>query len=187
MVDFTVFLDKLFKCLREFQVITRNDLKDKLGLEDRWRSKILTRAIRKLETIGCVRRVRAISQYASITKSRYPAVILVREPNANDLKLFHNESRSLVTFLGHEDNDNMEADDAQEPEDGIQKPTESVPRLGVDAAKDVYLEDIGRVIPQWTPDRNLPNIIFSIVDQAGPKGISNLVSESFICPGWTFT
>jgi transcription factor C subunit 3 len=111
-------------------------------------------------------------------KSRHPAVMLIREPNENDLQLFHNDSRSLLTFL--EQDDTMEVDEAQEPEDCSKKSSESVPRLGIDAAKDIYLEDVGRVIPQWTPDRNLPNLIFSIIDQAGKKGMSNLVSP-YIC------
>ncbi|KAG5301332.1 TFIIIC transcription initiation factor complex subunits Tfc3 [Histoplasma ohiense] len=172
VVDFPVLLEKLFQCLKEFKVITRYDLKAKLGMEDRWRARILGRAIRKLERIGCVRRVRAVSQYSDRMKTRHQSVMLIRELTENDLRLFLEDSRTLISYLEQEDMDAAEMDQDQ----GQQDTEDGLPEVkgNVASTPEVeYLEQMGRVVPRWTPDQILPNLIFDIVHKSGQEGSTN--------------
>ncbi|KLJ08972.1 hypothetical protein EMPG_15603 [Blastomyces silverae] len=171
VIDFPVLLEKLFHCLKEFKVITRNDLKAKLGMEDRWRGRILGRAIRKLERIGCVRRVRAVSQYSDKMKSRHQSVMLIRELTENDLRLFLEDSRALMTYLEQEDLDAAEMDQDQGQQDTIDEISEV--KRDVSTPEVEYLEQMGRVVPRWTPDQILPNLIFDIVHKSGREGSTN--------------
>ncbi|OJD11358.1 hypothetical protein AJ78_07860 [Emergomyces pasteurianus Ep9510] len=172
VIDFPVLLENLFKCLKEYKVITRNDLKAKLGMEDRWRGRILGRAIRKLERIGCVRRVRAVSQYSDKMKTRHPSIMLIRELTENDLRLFLEDSRTLITYIEQEDMDATELDQDQSQ----QNPTHEMSEIKRDVAgtpEVEYLEQIERIVPRWTPDQILPNLIFDIVDKSGREGSTN--------------
>ncbi|OAX84658.1 hypothetical protein ACJ72_00972 [Emergomyces africanus] len=172
VIDFPLLLEKLFKCLKEYKVITRNDLKAKLEMEDRWRGRILGRAIRKLERIGCVRRVRAVSQYSDKMKTRHPSIMLIRELTENDLRLFIEDSRTLMTYIEQEDMDATEMDQDQ----GQQNATDDISEIKRDIAgtpEVEYVEQIGRVVPRWTPDQLLPNLIFDIVDKSGREGSTN--------------
>ncbi|EEH35572.2 hypothetical protein PAAG_06619 [Paracoccidioides lutzii Pb01] len=172
VIDFPVLLERLFQCLKEFNVITRIDLKAKLGMDGRWRGRVLGRAIRKLERIGCIRRVRAVSQYSDMMRTRHPSVMLIRDLTENDLRLFLEDSRSLVTYLEQEDMDAVEMDQDQ----GQQDTVDGIPEIKRDIASPPevqYFEQMGRVVPRWIPDRTLPNMIFDIVDKSGREGSTN--------------
>ncbi|PGH03657.1 transcription factor C subunit 3 [Blastomyces parvus] len=171
VIDFPILLEKLFNCLKEFKVITRNDLRAKLGMEDRWRGRILGRAIRKLERIGCVRRVRAISHYSDKVKTTHLSVMLIRELTENDLRLFLEDSRTLTTYLEQEDLDAGEMDQDQGQQDTIDGISEI--KRDVSTPEVEYLEQMGRVVPRWTPDKILPNLIFDIVHKSGREGNTN--------------
>ncbi|PGH10509.1 hypothetical protein AJ79_05437 [Helicocarpus griseus UAMH5409] len=169
VIDFPVLVDKLFRCLKEYNVITRNDLKAKLGMEDRWQGKVLGRAVRKLERIGCVRRVRAVSQYSDMMKTRHPSIMLLREPTEIDYRLFIEDSRSLVSYLEQENTDTVEVDQDQDAGDEpieIKRDVASPPEVE-------YLEHIGRIVPRWAPDQILTNLIHDIVDKNGREGSTN--------------
>ncbi|KAK2882492.1 hypothetical protein FQN49_000291 [Arthroderma sp. PD_2] len=167
IIDFTVLREKLFELLREYDVITRNDLKEKMGMQDRWHGKILRRAIRKFEAIGCVRRVRAVSQYSNSMKSLHPSVMLIREPTEKDIKLFHEDSKGLISSL-----EQLDADMGIDEDQGQEIVVDS--SLEADSSKGSYVVDAGRVVPQWVPDRTLPNLVFDAINQAGARGISNI-------------
>ncbi|KAF3483290.1 uncharacterized protein GIQ15_02614 [Arthroderma uncinatum] len=169
IIDFTVLRERLFELLREYNVITRNDLKEKMGMQDRWHGKILRRAIRKFEAIGCVRRVRAVSQYSKTMKSLHPSVMLIREPTEKDIKLFHEDSKGLMSSLERLDGDMGIDEDQEQDQDIVVDPS-----LEADSNKENYVVDVGRVVPQWTPDRTLPNLVFDAINQAGTRGISNI-------------
>ncbi|GBF60883.1 transcription factor tau subunit [Trichophyton mentagrophytes] len=162
IIDFTVLREKLFEMLREYRVITRNDLKEKLGMQDRWHGKILRRAIRKFEAIGCIRRVRAVSEYSNAMKSLHPSVMLIREPTEKDIKLFHEDSKGLMSSLEQLDAD---LDEEQGQEIVVD------PSLEGDSTN--YVVDVGRIVPQWTPDRTITNLVFDTIHQSGTRGISN--------------
>ncbi|RHZ48946.1 hypothetical protein CDV55_101892 [Aspergillus turcosus] len=173
LIDFRDFNDKLFAILREYKIIARTDLKNALGFADQWRWRILSRALRKFERIGVLKRVRATSQYADDMKKLHPCVMLIREPTERDYELFHEYSQSIYTDLEQEDG--LELEDGAGPADA----REDISSAGVDKAvgmvkQEADVEEAGRTIPAWSPDRIIHNQIFDLVDQAGTSGITNI-------------
>ncbi|KAF3401134.1 Transcription factor tau subunit sfc3 [Talaromyces pinophilus] len=146
MIDFDTFCQDIFRILKQYQIIARSDLKDELGIGDTWRRRILSRAIRKLETIGCVQRVKARSQFHDTMDTLHPCVLLVREPTELDLKLFKSDYK---TILSATDTENEEAEEQAE----------------------VQASD-HRLI-QWTPDANFANIIACLIKGSGTAGRTN--------------
>lgn len=146
MIDFDTFCQDIFRILKQYQIIARSDLKDELGIGDTWRRRILSRAIRKLETIGCVQRVKARSQFHDTMDTLHPCVLLVREPTELDLKLFKSDYK---TILSATDTENEEAEEQAE----------------------VQASD-HRLI-QWTPDANFANIIACLIKGSDTAGRTN--------------
>ena len=174
VIDFDAFTDRLFEILKQHGIIAREDLKKILGFSDRWRWKVLSRALRKFERIGVLKRVKAMSQYKDTMNNSYPCVKLLREPSGKDLELFHLFSRNL---MGQKEEDADEPDDDLEEETGRNSANEDT--LGMIKRED-NVEESGRVLPIWTPDRNLHHMIFNVIDAAGANGINNYVSPTFI-------
>jgi hypothetical protein len=173
MIDFEVFLDKLFDVLNEYKLISRNDLKKVLGFTDTWRWRFLSRAIRKFERIGVLKRVRAPSQYANREKSLHSCVLLVRPPSERDFDAFHEfrlDLRASSKAVSHgdldEENDDPEPDDV----DLMNMGTGNVIK------QEDGMEEAGRMLPSWNPDRNASNQIFDTVDRAGTLGMTSQVS-----------
>ncbi|RDH31158.1 hypothetical protein BDQ94DRAFT_172267 [Aspergillus welwitschiae] len=171
MIDFKEFLDQLFQILQEYQIISRNDLKQKLGFEDHWRWRILSRALRKFERIGVLKRVRALSQYADTLKKFHPCVMLIREPTERDFELFNEFSRGILSNLEQEDN--LDIEDDMEQDGTSQSPLQPDSNGTVGLVKREAVEEAGRILPSWSPDRNIHNQIFETVDQTGTDGITN--------------
>ncbi|CAG8252973.1 unnamed protein product [Penicillium salamii] len=167
MIDFDSFNSKIFEILREHQIIAREDLKRRLGFKDKWRWKVLSRAIRKWERIGVVKRVRAQSQYDRL----HPCVKLEREPTATDLDLFHEFDFEVLSKHG------VEKAGAAIPTDRDQEggdfETSAQEENDVDIGKE-QTEPSGRVVPTWTPDRNLNNQLFDAINETGTTGITNM-------------
>jgi transcription factor C subunit 3 len=165
VINFDAFNAKLFDILKEFGIISRNDLKRRLGFEDRWRWRILSRALRKFERIGVLKRVRAKSQYDKI----HPCVMLIREPTETDLAKFNAVSGELNRSAGDQADVDDDIDDAagNEPADADGG--------ALEMAKDKPVLEAGRTVPSWTPDRSVGNQIFDIVNNAGTAGITNHV------------
>ncbi|PYH96196.1 TFIIIC transcription initiation factor complex subunits Tfc3 [Aspergillus ellipticus CBS 707.79] len=167
MIDFREFNENLFQILRQYKIISRNDLKEKLGFADAWRWRILSRALRKFERIGVLQRVRALSQYAATLKKFHPCVRLLRDPTERDFELFNEFSRGIFSNLEQEDN--LDVDEDLE-RDGP-SPVDEGDTVGL--VKREAVEDAGRILPCWSADRNIHNMIFDTVDQAGINGITN--------------
>lgn len=173
VIDFKAFLESLFKCLKEYHVISRNDLKEKLGMADNWRWKILGRALRKLERIGCLKRLRAPSQYNM--KSYHSSVMLIRDPTERDLQLFYENCKGI---LESDENDEgaeqgLEVEDETGPK--ARSKASQPSKAGSSAPKKENVEESGRIIPRWTPGRSMANMVFDIVDKAGSQGLTNHV------------
>ncbi|KAI9930410.1 RNA polymerase III transcription initiation factor complex subunit [Aspergillus wentii] len=168
IIDFAVFNEKLFKILREFKVISRIDLKQMLGFADAWRWRVLSRALRKFERVGVLKRVRAMSQYADTMKKFHPCVMLIRDPTERDMELFHEFSRSIFTNIGREDNAELDED-----VDGAIRQPDDVDTVSVATRSEENVEEAGRTLPTWTPDRNIHNMLFDTVDGAGISGRTN--------------
>ncbi|KAL1965751.1 hypothetical protein VTN77DRAFT_5251 [Rasamsonia byssochlamydoides] len=172
IIDFKVFIDKLFEILKEYKIIARNDLKRILGFADGWRWRILSRALRKFERIGCVKRVKAQSQYQETMKALHPCVMLIREPTERDLQLFHEDSKVLFSNLEQENDKNAELDDDVDADTTRQGPS-ATNAGGPLVVKEEVVDEGGRVLPRWTPDRNIHNLIFDVIDSAGTTGRTN--------------
>ncbi|KAI5303179.1 hypothetical protein KEM56_007825, partial [Ascosphaera pollenicola] len=148
LYDFKAILDRLFGILKECQVITRDDLKEYMDMKARKPRKILGRALRKLERIGCLEKVRAVSQYNDILRSKHVSFRLIREPTEEDFRLFYEDSRALVAFLNKGDDDEEGEKDGEEETEGV--------------------------TPQWTPDRPFYNQIYTLIEASGTQGMTNL-------------
>lgn len=166
MIDFDAFTNNLFEILKKFGIISRNDLKKTLGFNDHWRWRILSRALRKFERIGVLKRVSAQSQY----KRYHPCVMLLREPTEKDMEKFHEFTRIGMV----RDDEAAEMDEDMEAET-TEKTTPVPDKDAVIAKTEENVVDAGRTVPCWTPDRNLSNQIFDVIDKAGTTGITNLV------------
>ncbi|KAF7133864.1 hypothetical protein CNMCM5793_005276 [Aspergillus hiratsukae] len=173
LIDFRDFTDKLFSILREYKIIARTDLKNALGFADPWRWRVLSRALRKFERIGVLKRVRATSQYADDMKKLHPCVMLVREPTERDYELFHEYSQTIYTDLEQEDG--LELEDGAGPADAREDISSAETDKAVGMVKqEADVEEAGRTIPAWSPDRIIHNQIFDLVEQAGTSGITNI-------------
>ncbi|QMW43777.1 hypothetical protein G4B11_007147 [Aspergillus flavus] len=172
VIDYKEFSKQLFSILREHEIISRVDLKKILGFADRWRWRILSRALRKFERIGVLKRVKAMSQFSENDKHYFACVKLIREPTEKDLELFHEFSRGISTNL--EQDDNAELDEDVEPTDA----TRESPLLNNGETLNVMkreeeTDEAGRILPLWTPDQTIHNLILDVVENAGTEGIMN--------------
>ncbi|KAL4878828.1 hypothetical protein BJY04DRAFT_229542 [Aspergillus karnatakaensis] len=169
MIDFKAFTSKLFQILKEYQIISRTDLKDVLGFSDRWHWKVLSRALRKFERIGNLKRVRALSQYAATQKKYHPCVMFVREPTEKDIEMFHDFSKHIYSNMDQggdaESDDDAEGDDREGDPGSANKIHES--------GREGDVEVSGRIIPLWSPDRSIHNQVFDAVDRTGTTGCAN--------------
>lgn len=168
-INFDVFLRQLFDVLKEYRLISRSDLKKMLGFTDVWRWRVLSRALRKLEHIGVLKRVRAQSQYSSTKKSFYSCVMLVREPSARDLELFNEYGQNLVASL-KENHDRLEVDN-DDFDQGDTAALDLGPEGAVKRESDVV--ETGRPLPVWTPDRSFHNQVFDTIDRERTLGLTS--------------
>ncbi|KAL3467798.1 hypothetical protein BJX64DRAFT_247486 [Aspergillus heterothallicus] len=169
MIDFGAFTDRLFETLREHKIISRSDLKEALGFSDHWRWKVLSRALRKFERIGVVKRVRALSQYANTMRKYHPCVMLVRDPSEKDIAMFHDFSIHMYSDI--EQSGDAEFEDDAEVEDSTRERS-SVRNIG-EVKSEPAVEMSGRVLPSWNPDRNIHNQLFNEIDRTGTAGSTN--------------
>ncbi|KAJ5611025.1 hypothetical protein N7510_007744 [Penicillium lagena] len=146
VIDFEGFTTKLFEILQKqpSRIMARNDLKSELNFTDKWRWRLLSRAIRKFERIGVLKRVKAQSQYDKM----HPCVMLLRDPTPEDLKRYYEYRHDMLDTAGDQED-------------------------RVDADEDVEMETEEKTAPSWTPDRNLHNQLVDIVDKSGTAGIPN--------------
>jgi B-block binding subunit of TFIIIC len=169
LIDFHALLKTLFAILKEKHMITREDLKKQLDMTTKWRARVLAKAIRKLEIIGCVRRVKAASDASKKIKLYFYCVKFIREPTERDLQAFFSPDTSLAAAQAGEEQEN------DEDEDDFR--TASQPAIDTD---NDHLEEIDRTVPQWNPDRVLANFLQDLIHGAEVQGLSNKVRVS--CP-----
>jgi B-block binding subunit of TFIIIC len=166
LIDFDILLANLFAILKGKQMITRDDLRKEVQMTTKWRSRVLSRVIRKLEIIGCLKRVKAASEVSKTVRYYFDCIKLVHEPSQKDLEAFHASRTNSI-----EDNA-IEEQDVDDEDDGAQAVTETAAGL-----QGNQLEEVGRVVPQWNPDRPLANVLLELVDSAGIQGFTNRVSD----------
>lgn len=95
---------------------------------------------------------------------------MVREPTDADWQAFvDSEYRGLDDGESGRQSLQVLQDDDQD-DDAVE--VDRVP--GVHGADEI--QEVGRPIPQWTPDQHISNFIFGLVNDAGEQGISTMVS-----------
>lgn len=165
-IDVPLLIRNLFSILKEKLIITRDDLKKELGLMTKWQVRVFSRVIRKLEVIGCLKRVKAASEESKKVRYYFYCVKLIHEPSASDLDAFYASGTSIT----HD-----HAVEGSDPEDEAETAhTMGGKTPGADAAAN-QLEEVGRILPQWNPDRPLANLLCDVVHEAGLRGFTNRV------------
>ncbi len=152
------------------------------GVEEKtWQAGIFKRLIKKLELLGCIRRVKALGP-SRRGKGVYTCLKFVREPVGHEWRLSASQAllkgESLARRTKKEqnlapsgpDNDN----DAAESSLGTpaQTGTAGSQSIGEGHTK------IRRIVPQWQPYIPLANMLRSIVEASGTTGISTMVRPS---------
>lgn len=164
VIDMEAFLEDIFACLRQYKLISRNDLREHLMSKGRYRLRILARALRRLEVIGCIRRVKAFSQYTRMMH-RVLSIELLREPTESDRKKFLEHTRAITSLADKDDADDVEAEEEQGDE---AETSNSRSKQVVKMSK--------RPVPQFVPGvTTLPNLLLKIINESGTKGMTNMV------------
>ena len=175
-IDMLEVVHALFALLKDVKIIVFVDLKQKMNMMDPWRSKTLAKTVRKWESLGFVKRVKAELRYEHGQSSRpglYNCVKLLREPAFQDIEKFYSSHGRLTaddlqgtTAEGENLDGDEEAGDLSEMQNMNPDPPTAIM---------IKVTEVRKTIPQWTPDRNITNMIFDIIDQSGSNGISSMV------------
>ncbi|KAI9794962.1 MAG: RNA polymerase III transcription initiation factor complex subunit [Piccolia ochrophora] len=173
-IDTDAIIRSLFDLLGVKKILTYSDLKNQLGIADlSWHLKVCARLIRKLEIIGCVRRVLAVSEGAR-TLRPFKCVKLLREPVGDEWNL---STPQGITNGGDEVNDLEEDEEAivrlltdHRSKEAQDEGSTSFPhKIGT-------LREVQRSLSQWTPDRGFGNLLFDFINASSTSGISTMAS-----------
>ncbi|KKY26990.1 putative tfiiic transcription initiation factor complex subunit [Phaeomoniella chlamydospora] len=158
-IDQDLLIRRAFDALRRMKLMTRDDLKETLGLTTRSQWKLLSRIIRKFEAWGFLKRVHAASAMSSKVQQHYSCVKYLKDVTDEDIKRY--------TSIGHLPANSMDLDaEGEDDDDFLPGSTEEpAPNAGP-------LQELGRIYPIWSPDRILSNLVFQVVDSMGTKGIT---------------
>lgn len=150
------------------------------GLETpSWQLNVFKRLVRKLELIGCIRRVKARADEAGGGRI-HACIKFIHEPENQDWRLKWDLSLPEGLALLNPPETEVEVD--AESEDNTDEQAQSVQSAICYAnrgserqqSKD-HLHELGRVIPQWMPGKPMANLLFNLVDATGTEGISTMV------------
>ncbi|KAL9587530.1 MAG: hypothetical protein Q9203_003482, partial [Teloschistes exilis] len=169
-VDLDVLQRKLVDILRNVKIITRRELKDKMGLKGRWQTRILAGHLRRLDHHGCVKQVRAQGEGMKSGRFLFRCYKYIRDPEDREWKMAGRSSRALpmpAVAGTHDDISDGEEDyDAEE--------AKYLAGIGEGQQPLKNLKEVGRSMPQWTGDGALSNLLFNLVDASGTSGISTM-------------
>ena len=126
--------------------------------------KMLFKVVRRLEIMGCLRRVRAGDD--NLPNHTFRCVRYLRDPEAKERKLFLDGTTVLPTEL----RSSMFGLTAEVYENIIEETSASKDR---DAEIDP-LEN--QALPCWSPDKPFINVLYNIIRSAGTDGLTTMVS-----------
>lgn len=169
-VDFHILIQSIFAALKEKPMITLADLKKQLDMTTRWRARVLSKVVCKLEHIGCLKRVRAASEASKNVRLYFYCVKLIHEPSEKDLTAFYAPTKSQFDEQAVEEKDPEDEDEA----DQVMLPTTMI-------AEGSQLQEVGRIVPHWNPDRSFPNAVRDLIHASGVQGLTNKVCDSCQC------
>ncbi|KAL9111022.1 MAG: hypothetical protein Q9227_004455 [Pyrenula ochraceoflavens] len=172
-VDFGPLIQSLFEHLRTDRLVTHKSLKTRLNLDNKWRGRIFSRLVRRLEESGCVKRVRASSKDSANLNWFYPSIKYIREPTEEDLTQYvthGSNTNSLSDNAWKTSSEKMDEDEEQEEE--LEENARS--QLDLEGISGLQLVEVGKPLAQWNPDRPLINTIHDIVHRSTENGASTL-------------
>ena len=158
-IDVDNLVRDIFAILREKTIVTQSDLRTRLRLNTTNQPRILVKAVRKLEVIGCLKRVMAASDTANREDALFMSVKYVRDPTQEDLRAFRSALRNLS---GHPVGEEQDAEDERGDAPGVEDGTQ--------------LQEIDRIEPSWNPDRVFVNMLQDVIHRKGFQGCSIKVS-----------
>jgi B-block binding subunit of TFIIIC len=163
-VDIYALVRSLFAILKQKTIVTCHDLNKELGMVTRWQVRMLRKIVEKFEVIGCVKRVKAASEASKKVRYYFDCLKLIHEPSDQEMKAFETTGKSIVVEHAVEQPDLENEDD---PSEAMVGSTSGI--VGN------QLQEIGRVVPQWNPDRLLANSLLNAIHWAGIHGFTNRV------------
>lgn len=141
----------------------------------RWERRTLSVILRKLEALGCVKQVRALDNTPRPTLRYFRCVKLIRELGEKESqKLFGQGYRKIIPSRI----DEVEEIDTEDDEtDGNQpgQPADAV--LSHNDAERKNLQEVERVVPQWTGSGCITNFLYDLIHRTGTQGLSTMVSQ----------
>ncbi|KAH0555998.1 hypothetical protein GP486_006059, partial [Trichoglossum hirsutum] len=201
-IDLLSLCRAVFIHLEKQKILTIADLKRVLGIFHlRWQSRVLSKLLRRLELMGCVRRVRAETQFNK-PGNYSKCVKFLREPEGKEwnqitrgaAQIHHSglldtkkdadsdaeDGGELVNFV--EEGGRLETEDLPEPLDSRSGAAETtggevtakgvIPGNSSAIAEDV--REARRPLPLWEPDIAPGNLLFRIIEASGTEGISTM-------------
>ncbi|KAK4505319.1 hypothetical protein PRZ48_003282 [Zasmidium cellare] len=170
-------------------ILSIEDLRLHLTLNPtKYENKILRRSIKRLSESGCIRCIKAtlhdadgnaLLHPASGRPKKAPSIQLLREPTDFDRMKWAQGNSNNIKASGIPNDDELidDMDTAAQ----------------ADEAEDMEVEDDfddlellnERVPPQWIPDIPLVNLVYNLVEEAGPGGISTMeLANRLTGPMW---
>lgn len=187
MVQTGKFLVAVMPVIKEAATITVNDLRRKLGIfEKRYESRVLHKYLARMEHLGLLRRISAEVQTDERIdiKAVLKSLQFVRDPTPEDEELFSRFTHGIDSQVRNKkaqakDEARLGSDDEGEDE-SLEKQNEERDQVAAMIAELTNRrKERGEMVEHsplqqvsWRPDRSLYNMVFDVVDQAGPQGIS---------------
>ncbi|KAF2165163.1 hypothetical protein M409DRAFT_24549 [Zasmidium cellare ATCC 36951] len=188
VIYYNAWFNTTIRLLKENDnILTIEDLRLHLGLNPKkYENKILRRSIKRLSESGCIRCISAklhdadgnsLIHLASGREKKALSIQLLREPTDFDRMKWAQGNSKAKKDNGALDDDFDDLDDAAQADKA-----ESVEEE--DDFDDLELLK-ERIPPQWTPDVPLINLVYSLVEEAGPEGISSMeIANRLTGPIW---
>ncbi|OAP64951.1 hypothetical protein AYL99_00923 [Fonsecaea erecta] len=154
---------RIFDVLEDHNLISQTELAEELSLEASGESAILSKIIRRLEKLKCIKRVRTAVGPSATSDDLRHFVQLLHRPDTADLESFDTERLALNQTI----EELASISDAEDRNNGSAAvhPTEEE---NEETSEAVYKP------ARWNPDRSMPNILVDAVRLAGSDGLTNL-------------
>lgn len=133
----------------------------------------MAETLRKLEAVGCIKRVKAQDSSLDIEPKYFKCVKLIREPGEKDLQQILGSAHSKIRLMGSEYTENV--DHESEPDEDHQSLHPSDLRATEDEPSAKTVQSHERPIPQWTGAGSINNFLYDLVHKSGTRGMSTMV------------
>ena len=132
-------------------------------------SKLLAQAVRRLELIGCLQRVRAAGALKLSGKIFHRCVKLLREPKEEDWQTFFDPRTDFAL------KSTLNDEDLEETVTGGDEDYQIDNSIIVDDSNEESVRDCRSIVacvPRWVPDRPLGHVVYDVAFQGGTKGVT---------------